>query len=149
MDDLLDIRMVDINEPISTIIGEIRINQHYLLFKKKDAPKHGLVPIMDTPVQKMHNLHEFGEYEVLSLLGKGSFGFVWKVKQLDTGNIFALKIIPKESIIQHDDVDHVNLERKILKTLGNGHNPSIVTIYHTLQDEHNVYFIMEVCFMMF
>lgn len=146
----VDIREVHLDELIEDIIPEIRKNQQYLMFKKLNSPKQGLMPIMeDLNDKRIQTLHVFGKFEVLSLLGKGSFGFVWRVKHLITEKEYAIKIIPKESIIKHNDINHINLERKILQAVGCENNPSIVTLYHSLQDEKNVYFIMEVCYYYF
>lgn len=37
--------------------------------------------------------HITAKYEILQKLGKGAYGIVWKVKEKETGEIYALKKI--------------------------------------------------------
>ena len=39
------------------------------------------------------------DFELLTVIGKGSFGKVMQVKKKDTGQIFAMKVLRKEAII--------------------------------------------------
>lgn len=41
----------------------------------------------------------FKKYELMELLGKGSFGTVYKVKNKETNQMYAIKIINKERVI--------------------------------------------------
>ena len=141
-----DIREIEHGEIISDLLPEIREKKQYLLYKSKEAPNRGLSTFnpMHRQSIRFQNLHQLGEFEVISLLGKGSFGFVWCIRQVSTDKVFALKIIPKKSIIQYNDVDHVNLEREILQALGTGQHPFIVQFYYALQDSRNIFFVMDV-----
>ena len=66
--------------------------------------------------RKAHKVNQI--YEVLSKLGEGAFGIVYKVKHKQTGQIRALKRIAKE--LYPKDVDP-GTEYKILKTLDHPH----------------------------
>jgi len=140
-----DIREVEGNEIVARLLPTLRDKQQYLLYKSKAAPRRGLSTFnpMERGSLRLQHLHEIGSFEVLALLGKGSFGFVWKIRQVSTGQICALKIIPKKCIIQYNDVDHVNLEREILHKLGSGSHPFIVQFFYSLQDSQSVFFIMD------
>jgi len=41
----------------------------------------------------------FADFDVLKLLGEGSFGRVYKVKKRDTGQMFAMKSMKKSFLI--------------------------------------------------
>jgi len=84
-------------------------------------------------------------------LGQGHFGRVRLVESttarshlqsLDTihSGLFALKIMKKSEILRLKQKDHVKSERHLLLKLK---NPFIVSVYHTYQDERNVYMLME------
>jgi len=43
---------------------------------------------------------KFADFEVIELIGEGSFGRVFKVKKRDTGRIYAMKSMKKSLLIQ-------------------------------------------------
>lgn len=54
------------------------------------------------------------DFELLVVLGQGAYGKVLKVKHKRTQQIFALKAVKKETVIEGDDVDIILREKKIL-----------------------------------
>jgi len=67
---------------------------------------------------KKGKLVSLEDFEILSLVGKGNFGKVYRVKEIKTGKIYAMKVMRKQDIIEQDYVKHVNRERDILAELG-------------------------------
>lgn len=49
------------------------------------------------------------------MLGRGAFGKVMLVAKKDTEEIYAMKSIRKEDIIEKDQVEHTKTERRILE----------------------------------
>ena len=64
-------------------------------------------------------------YKIISKLGKGSFGSVFKVRNLKNNEIRALKVIKKSSITYQDDDQKFLKEIEILITLD---HPNIIKI---------------------
>lgn len=62
-------------------------------------------------------------FELLRVIGKGSFGKVMQVRKKDTGRIYALKTIRKAHIVSRHEVTHTLAERTVL---GQVRNPFIV-----------------------
>jgi len=88
--------------------------------------------------QNMQNIDI--EYIILDLIGKGSYGTVFKVYHKKTGQFRAMKVINKENMdLQNDDKKFLK-EIEILITLD---HPSIIKIYEYFIDETNFYLIME------
>ena len=82
-------------------------------------------------------------YTVISTLGSGTFGTVKKVKLKNNNNIIrAMKIIPKENVLEGVDSKTVISEISILKKLD---HPNIMKIYEFYEDEKNYYIISEFC----
>ena len=79
-------------------------------------------------------------YKVICKLGKGSFGAVYKVIQISSGTIKAMKVIKKESINYQDDERVFLKEIEILKKI---EHPSIIKIYEYYTDDVNFYIITE------
>ena len=79
-------------------------------------------------------------FELISVLGKGGFGKVWKVRYLPTNKFFALKIMSKKKILKDKMIDNVFLERNILSKIYSNH---LVNLYVTFQDEENIYMLLD------
>lgn len=79
-------------------------------------------------------------YKIISKLGKGSFGSVFKVRNLKNNEIRALKVIKKSSITYQDDDQKFLKEIEILITLD---HPNIIKIYEYYTDELNYYLITD------
>ena len=54
------------------------------------------------------------DFEMISVIGKGSYGKVMLVKKKDTGQRYAMKVLKKEEIIRRNQVEHTMTERRIL-----------------------------------
>ena len=79
-------------------------------------------------------------YKVICKLGKGSFGSVYKVVYIHSGNIRAMKVIKKESINYQDDERIFLKEIEILTKI---EHPNIIKIIEYYTDEINYYLITE------
>ena len=79
-------------------------------------------------------------YKVICKLGKGSFGSVYKVVYIHSGNIRAMKVIKKESINYQDDERIFLKEIEILTKI---EHPNIIKIIEYYTDEINYYIITE------
>ena len=85
----------------------------------------------------------YNVYTVISTLGSGTFGTVKKVKLKNNNNVIrAMKIIPKENVLEGVDSKTVISEISILKKLD---HPNIMKIYEFYEDEKNYYIISEFC----
>eukprot|EP01063_Lacrimia_lanifica_P004781 TRINITY_DN1271_c2_g1_i1.p1 TRINITY_DN1271_c2_g1~~TRINITY_DN1271_c2_g1_i1.p1 ORF type:complete len:389 (+),score=183.45 TRINITY_DN1271_c2_g1_i1:106-1272(+) len=80
------------------------------------------------------------DFDSLKILGKGSFAKVVLVRKKDTKDIFAMKVIVKESVLQHQRVQDVFTERGVL--LRSNH-PFLCKLHWTFQSEHKLFFIMD------
>jgi calcium-dependent protein kinase len=79
-------------------------------------------------------------YKILTKLGKGSFGTVFKVLHLSTGLIRAMKQIKRDSL-QYQDDDQKFL--KEIEILIHCEHPNIIKIFEYFSDDYNYYLITE------
>ena len=80
------------------------------------------------------------DFETLKLLGKGSYGKVYLVKNINSNKVYAMKVLDKQFLIDKDQISHIKTERIALEKL---RHPFIVKLNYAFQDIKNLYFITE------
>jgi len=80
------------------------------------------------------------KYRILSLIGQGSFGKVYKIQHIYTGLFRAMKIIKKTCIKKQDDEQKFLKEIEILMKTD---HPNIIKIFEYYTDELNYMLITE------
>ncbi|KAI3625836.1 hypothetical protein CBS9595_001197 [Malassezia furfur] len=85
--------------------------------------------------QQGHSL-SIESFELLKVIGKGSFGKVMQVRKRDTNRIYALKIIRKAHIISRSEVTHTLAERTVLAQVN---SPFIVPLKFSFQSPDKLY----------
>ncbi|KAL9935834.1 hypothetical protein V8E36_005411 [Tilletia maclaganii] len=78
-------------------------------------------------------------FELLKVIGKGSFGKVMQVRKRDTNRIYALKTIRKAHIVSRSEVTHTLAERTVLARVD---NPFIVPLKFSFQSPEKLYLVL-------
>jgi len=81
-------------------------------------------------------------FKMIRVIGKGSFGKVFLVKEIKTGDMFALKVLRKDNIIKRNQVEHTKTERSVL---GYVKHPFIVSLNMAFQSKDKLYFVLDYC----
>ncbi|KAI9741836.1 MAG: hypothetical protein M1834_000224 [Cirrosporium novae-zelandiae] len=79
------------------------------------------------------------DFELLKVVGKGSFGKVMQVMKRDTHRIYALKTIRKAHIISRSEVAHTLAERSVLAQINNSF---IVPLKFSFQSPEKLYLVL-------
>lgn len=79
------------------------------------------------------------DFEKIKVIGKGTFGKVYLVRHKGDGNIYAMKSIRKDVMIENDQIESAKMEKQIL--FQNKH-PFLVKMSYVFQTEEKVYFVM-------
>jgi serum/glucocorticoid-regulated kinase 2 len=90
-------------------------------------------------VQNQTHKLSASDFELLKVIGKGSFGKVMQVRKKDTDRIYALKTIQKAKIISRSEVTHTLAERSVLAQIN---NPFIVPLKFSFQSPEKLYFVL-------
>jgi len=84
------------------------------------------------------------DFELIKLLGKGSGGQVFKVKDIETGEILALKVIEKAQVTHSPDSYRHAVDERLVMELACDH-PYIVKLLYAFQTELRLYLVTEYC----
>lgn len=85
-------------------------------------------------------------FDIIKLLGKGSYGKVFLIKTKNTNQIYAMKTLPKSSLISKNSaplsLSRALTEKKILQT---SQHPFINKLISSFQTKTNLYMIFPFC----
>lgn len=79
------------------------------------------------------------DFDLLKVIGKGSFGKVMQVRKKDTKKIYALKAIRKSYIVSKSEVTHTLAERTVLARID---CPFIVPLKFSFQSQEKLYLVL-------
>lgn len=62
------------------------------------------------------------------------------VKKIDTGRLYAMKIIKKDAVLKRNAIQHTMSERNVLKKIN---HPFIVSLKYSFQTKDKLYMILD------
>eukprot|EP00727_Mastigamoeba_balamuthi_P007367 m51a1_g3250 putative protein kinase 2 (416) ;mRNA; f:150136-152186 len=80
------------------------------------------------------------DFQLLKVVGKGSFGKVMQVRKKDDGKVYAMKVLNKQAIISRNQVTHTKSEKNILQMI---EHPFIVGLHYAFQTPGKLYMILD------
>lgn len=95
------------------------------------------VQLCYTP-QQQANI-SFQSFDLLRVIGRGSFGKVYVVRKKDTNRIYAMKVLRKSRIISRSEVTHTMAEKTVLAQV---RNPFIVPLKFAFQSPDKLYLVL-------
>ncbi|CAK68874.1 unnamed protein product (macronuclear) [Paramecium tetraurelia] len=80
------------------------------------------------------------KYSIIRLLGKGTFGKVFKIKSRITQQDFAVKVFEKKAISNYQDYLLITKELQIIRSLN---HPGITKFFETYENDEHIFLIYE------
>lgn len=155
---LVDISIYDHGTQGEEFLGHVDFQA---VIPGKDEPVRGWYPLrgnVDTTPEKTPTGEIFVEavyqrtekrhygpddFQILRLIGKGTFGQVYQVRKKDTGRIYAMKVLSKKVIVQKKEVAHTVGERNILVRTAMSESPFIVGLKFSFQTQNDLFLVTD------
>ena len=81
-------------------------------------------------VVKVPGVVGLDDFEVMKVVGKGAFGKVYQVRMKETSEIYAMKVMRKDKIMEKNHAEYMKAERDILTKID---HPFIVQLKYSFQ----------------
>ncbi|CAI2369649.1 unnamed protein product [Moneuplotes crassus] len=82
------------------------------------------------------------DFNMMKVIGQGSYGKVFLVQHKKTGISYAMKMLKKADLKKRNQVEHTMAERRILEKIK---HPFIVSLQYSFQSKKKLYFVMDYC----
>lgn len=80
------------------------------------------------------------DFELLKVLGKGSFGKVMLVRKNDSQQLYAMKTLRKAELLRRNQLGHTATEREILQNI---QSPFLVQLKYAFQTPDKLYMVLD------
>jgi len=109
--------------------------------EKKEARKNQPKRASDSYTgAKFNTSMSVDDFELLTVVGKGSFGKVMQVRKKESGIIYAMKVLKKQQLVARKQVAHTQTERKVLEEID---HPFVVSLRYAFQTKDKLYMILD------
>ncbi|CAN7985658.1 unnamed protein product [Ixodes hexagonus] len=81
------------------------------------------------------------DFDLIRVIGRGSYAKVLMVELRKTSRIYAMKIIKKELVTDDEDIDWIQTEKHVFETASN--YPFLVGLHSCFQTESRLFFVIE------
>lgn len=85
------------------------------------------------------NMAVLADFQIKSVIGRGSFGKVFLVQHKVRGNVYAMKSLRKDVILENDQLESTLTEKKILEKCS---HPFLVGLDYVFQTDTKIFFVM-------
>jgi hypothetical protein len=81
-----------------------------------------------------------GDFDIVAVLGRGTYGMVSLVKHRESGQLFAMKAMSKSLLVEDGNIQQILDERDVLVR---NHHPFLVSAHMTFQTDTKIFLLMD------
>ncbi|UXI15247.1 ubiquitin carboxyl-terminal hydrolase 5 [Sarcoptes scabiei] len=113
---------------------------HSMLNRNRDLAGQN-VDISNNEVHTSDSQYSLEDFELLRVIGRGSYAKVLMVELKRNKRIYAMKVIKKELVTDDEDIDWVQTEKHVFETASN--YPFLVGLHSCFQTQSRLFFVIE------
>lgn len=80
------------------------------------------------------------DFEIMKVVGQGAFAKVYQVRKKGTSEIYAMKVMRKDKIMEKNHAEYMKAERDILTKID---HPFIVQLRYSFQTKYRLYLVLD------
>lgn len=108
--------------------------------EEKEAVRRSFNMQQDKYMRESRKQVTISDFEFIKVIGAGAFGIVRLCRKKDTGEIFAVKQMVKEDMVNKNQVHHIRAEKDALSI---AKDDWVIGLHYTFQDDLYLYMVMD------
>eukprot|EP00834_Sanchytrium_tribonematis_P004616 NODE_238_length_11959_cov_0.380270.p1 type:complete len:796 gc:universal NODE_238_length_11959_cov_0.380270:2096-4483(+) len=109
----------------------------------QNANKMKITPLPDKQLLQLSNKVSLEHFQFLAVLGMGNFGKVMLSEEKSTKQLFAIKVLKKDFVIENDELQSIQAEKRLFQLASTSRHPFLVSLHSCFQTTTRLYFVME------
>lgn len=113
-------------------------------FQPNDATQQSTqAPTDQVPSSSRTRKVGLADFNFIAVLGKGNFGKVMLAEYKATKQLYAIKVLKKDFIIENDEIESTRSEKRVLLVANKERHPFLINLHSCFQTETRIYFVMD------
>ncbi|KAG8447978.1 hypothetical protein GDO86_015182 [Hymenochirus boettgeri] len=106
----------------------------------EDGGKH---PLTEPAKLNRKKTLQVEDFSFIAVLGRGHFGKVLLAQYKESGKVFAIKALKKREIVNRDEIESLQCEKRIFEAVNSSGHPFLVNLFGCFQTQGHTCFVME------